>query len=71
MNDTYTLKDAMDRLELKTKIAFFRLQKRYPGAFVVVNRGKSQPVCYDKSAIDRFATMRAYYRLEKHRQEKP
>jgi len=56
----------MDRLEIKSKGAFFRLEKKYPEAFVVLKRDKYQPIQYDKGAIDQFAKLRTYYRLEKH-----
>ena len=66
ISQTYTLKEAMDRLEIKSKGAFFRLEKKYPEAFVVLKRDKYQPIQYDKGAIDQFAKLRTYYRLEKH-----
>jgi hypothetical protein len=65
MSETYTIKEAMDTLKIKSKSAFFRLEKKYPEAFVILKSDKHQPIQYDKGAIDKFAKLRAYYRLER------
>lgn len=71
MNDTYTLKEAMDRLGLWSANALFQLERKYPDAFVVMNRahGKDIPsrkdLRYDKATLDRFAERRKYFIQEK------
>lgn len=67
---TYTLKEAMDRLGLKSANALFQLERKYPEAFVVMRRGPGKDVNsrrkiqYDKATLDRFAERREYFRQE-------
>jgi hypothetical protein len=63
MKETYTLKQAMDRLGLKTHISLLRLERKYPAAFVVLKQGKT--IEYDKTTIDRFADLRDHYKKER------
>ena len=70
-NETYTLKQAMDRLGLKSANALFNLERRYPEAFVVMT-GESpkdlhsrRNVHYDKATLDGFAERREYFKQEK------
>jgi hypothetical protein len=56
VKDTYTTKQAMERLGLKSSGAFRHLQKMYPEFFVVVaKRFKSKH--FDKALLDKFAEM--------------
>lgn len=69
MNDTYTLKQAMERLGLRSANGFFRLEREYPAAFVVMKRtGKSANsrlgVEYDRATLDGFAERREYFKQE-------
>lgn len=72
MKETYTVKDAMDRLGLKGIKAFLRLERMYPHAFIVLKQTKGVDgrqgvqTHYDKPTLDRFAEAR-----EKSRQENP
>ena len=68
--ETYTLKQAMERLGLQSANIFFRLEREYPTAFVVMKHtGKSVNsrlgVVYDKATLDRFAERREYFKQEK------
>ena len=69
--ETYTLKQAMERLGLQSANAFFQLERRYPEAFVVIKRGSSKDaksrtgVEYDKAALERFAERREYFKQQK------
>lgn len=65
MNDTYTLRQAMDRLGFMSANAFFQLERKYPEAFVIMKRGPGRDVRYHKATLDRFAQRRAYFRQEK------
>jgi hypothetical protein len=65
MNEFYTLKQAMERLGVKSMNAFFRMERKYPEAFVVVqqssHKGRFESrkhIHYDKAALDRFADSR-------------
>jgi hypothetical protein len=54
--DIYTIKQAMERLGIKSSGAFRHLQKKYPEFFVLVaERNKSKH--FDKATIDKFADM--------------
>jgi len=72
MNETYTLKEAMERLGIKSANAFFQLERKYPDAFVVMQRGFSKKdvhsrkdIQYHKAMIDRFAERRQYFKEER------
>jgi hypothetical protein len=69
--ETYTVKEAMDRLGLKSKSTFLRLERKYPQAFVVVKQTKGlqqkkgKLIHYDKATLDRFAETREHLNQEK------
>ena len=69
--ETYTLKQAMERLGLQSANAFFQLERKYPEAFVIMKRGSSKDaksrtgVEYDRATLDRFAERREYFKQEK------
>jgi hypothetical protein len=69
--ETYTLKQAMERLGLQSANAFFQLERKYPQAFIVVKRGSSKDVRsrtgveYDRAALDRFVERRQHFNQEK------
>ena len=70
MNETYNLKQAMERLGLQSANVFFRLEREYPAAFVVMKRTVKNSnsrlgVEYDKATLDSFAERRAYFKEEK------
>jgi hypothetical protein len=70
-SETYTLKQAMERLGLQSANAFFQLERKYPEAFVVIKRASSKDarsrtgVEYDKAALERFAQRREQFKQEK------
>ena len=57
MNETYTRKQATEKLGLTSSHAFDELKGKYPRAFVVVRQGthRGSPTLYDKQALDKFA----------------
>jgi hypothetical protein len=68
--ETYTLRQAMERLGLQSANVFFRLERAYPAAFVIMKRtGKNSNgrlgVVYDKTTLDGFAERREYFKQEK------
>lgn len=66
MNQTYTLRQAMDKLGLTSRFAFHHLANRHPHSFVIVNQRNSRDsvTLYDKQVLDKFAEMRAYLRKQ-------
>ncbi len=57
MSETYTRKQAMERLGIWSTNSFLFLQRKYPEAFVIVNQGaaaEKNPL-YDKATLDNFA----------------
>ena len=69
--ETYTLKQAMERLGLQSANAFFQLERKYPEAFVVIKRGSGKDprsrtgVEYDKATLERFAERREQFKQQK------
>ena len=63
---TYTFREAMDRLGLKSKGAFYRLENKYPEAFIIMNRGSGMQTQYHKFTLDRFVMIREYYTKGKY-----
>ena len=65
MNETYTRKQAMERLGLSSTNSFLFLERKYPEAFVIVNQGTAadKNPLYDKATLDNFAERRAYFKL--------
>ena len=68
MKDTYTLKQAMERIGAKSTNAFFHMERKYPEAFVVVQKGMGyhyhRNILYDKATLDRFADRRDNFKKE-------
>jgi hypothetical protein len=66
MKEYYLLKEAMERLGLKSINAFRQLERKYPEAFVDVNQGKDKgkKPRYDRAALDRFIERREYFKQE-------
>jgi hypothetical protein len=60
VNETYTRKQAMDRLGMSSINAFNQLTKKYSEVFVIVAKSKykGKGVIYDKAAVDKFAQVR-------------
>ena len=63
--ETYTIKQAMKRLGLKSRNALFQLEKKYPESFVIVKRRAKDGsihlnVRYDKARLDQFAESGEY-----------
>lgn len=67
MNRNYTLRQAMDKLELTSRAAFHHLKSKHPRAFVIVSQRNSRDnvTLYDKQVLDKFAQMRAYLKKQK------
>ena len=57
MNETYTRKQATEKLGLTSTSAFDDLKAKYPRAFVVVKQAthRGSPNLYEKQALDKFA----------------
>ena len=66
MNETYTRKEATEKLELTTRLAFEALKAKYPLAFVVVRQGthRGNPTLYDKQMLDKFAKIDKFLKQE-------
>ena len=64
MSETYTRKQAMERLGIWSTNSFLFLQRKYPDAFVIVNQGLAadKHPLYDKDTIDNFARRRDYFK---------
>ena len=56
MNQGYTNKQAMDKLNLTSRSAFYHLKRKYPHAFVVVKQRTTSGdgTLYNKQALDKF-----------------
>jgi hypothetical protein len=55
MNQNYTNKQAMAKLDLTSRSAFYHMKRKFPHAFVVVQSAESGNVTlYDKQALDKF-----------------
>lgn len=54
--ETYTNKQAMDKLGLTSRSAFYHLKRTYPQSFVIVNQSTDgrNVTAYDKQALDKF-----------------
>lgn len=69
--ESYTLKQAMERLGLQSANAFFQLERKYPEAFVIIKRGSGKDarsrtgVEYDKATLERFAERREQFKQQK------
>ena len=67
MNEYYTIKQAMALLGFQSTNAFLQYVRKYPDAFVNVNRTKhrTKNIWYDKTILDRFIQMREHFKQEK------
>ena len=59
MNQNYTNKQAMAKLDLTSRSAFYHMKRKFPHAFVVVdqNTDSDNVTRYDKQALDKFVEM--------------
>ena len=66
MNEHYTLKQAMERLGMRSQNGFRQLERKYPEVFANVNpnKDKRNATWYDKDAVDKFARTREYFKQE-------
>lgn len=67
MNEYYTLKQAMELLGFQSTNAFLQFVRKYPDAFVNLNRTKyrTKNTWYDKAILDKFIQMREHFKHEK------
>ena len=68
MNEYYTLKQAMERLALRSINAFRQLERKYPEGFVNIHPDRYARVktsWYDRVALDNFAKTHGYLAQEK------
>ena len=56
MNQNYTNKQAMAKLDLTSRSAFYHMKRKFPDAFIVMNQNteKGNVTLYDKQALDKF-----------------
>ena len=56
MNQNYTNKEAMAKLDLTSRSAFYHMKRKFPAAFVVMNQTpeSGNVTLYDKQALDKF-----------------
>ena len=56
MNQNYTNKQAMAKLDLTSRSVFYHLKRKFPEAFVVINKSPESGniTLYDKQALDKF-----------------
>ena len=59
MNQNYTNKQAMAKLDLTSRSAFYHMKRKFPQAFVVVDQSteNSKVTLYDKQALDKFVEL--------------
>jgi hypothetical protein len=59
MNQNYTNKQAMAKLDLTSRSAFYHMKRKFPQAFVVTNQSteSGNVTLYDKQALDKFVEM--------------
>jgi hypothetical protein len=59
MNQSYTNKQAMAKLDLTSRSAFYHMKRKFPHAFVVVKQSTESDniTRYDKQALDKFVEM--------------
>ena len=62
MNQTYTRKQAMQLLGIKSTNAFVHLTKKYSQMIIIIKAETSKHPRYDKAALDRFAERRELLR---------
>lgn len=56
MNQSYTSKQAMDKLNLTSRSAFYHFKRKHPHAFIVVKQRTTSGdgTLYDKQVLDKF-----------------
>jgi hypothetical protein len=56
MNQSYTNKQAMVKLDITSRSAFYHFKRKYPHAFVVMDQRTTSGdgTRYDKQALDKF-----------------
>jgi hypothetical protein len=59
MNQNYTNKQAMAKLDLTSRSAFYHMKRKFPQAFVVVDQSTEnrKVTLYDRQALDTFVEM--------------
>jgi hypothetical protein len=59
MNQNYTNRQAMAKLDLTSRSAFYHMKRKFPQAFVVTNKSteSGNVTLYDKQALDKFVEM--------------
>jgi hypothetical protein len=59
MNQNYTNKQAMAKLDLTSRSAFYHMKRKFPQAFVVVDQSteNSKVTLYDRQTLDKFVEM--------------
>jgi hypothetical protein len=67
--DTYTNKQAMEKLGLTSRSAFYHLKRSCPKAFIVVDPGADtdKVTRYEKKALDQFAEIVECVKTEAHK----
>ncbi|HET9911715.1 MAG TPA: hypothetical protein VFQ13_07490 [Anaerolineales bacterium] len=67
--ETYTNKQAMDKLGLTSRSAFYHFKRTYPQSFVVVNQGtdSSNVTVYDKQALDKLMEILECVKTQAHK----
>ena len=67
MNQTYTLRQAMEKLGVTSRFAFHHLANKHPHSFLIVNPRNSRDsvTLYDKQVLDKLAEMREYRKKQK------
>ena len=67
--ETYTNKQAMDKLQLTSRSAFYHLKRTCPQAFVVVNQGtdSGNVTLYDKPTLDKFMEILKCVKAQAHK----
>lgn len=59
MNQNYTNKQAMAKLDITSRSAFYHMKRKFPLAFVVVDQSTEnrKVTLYDRQALDKFVAM--------------
>ena len=59
MNQNYTNKQAMAKLDLTSRSAFYHMKRKFPQAFVVVDQSteNGKVTLYDRQTLDKFLEM--------------
>jgi hypothetical protein len=67
--ETYTNNQAMDKLGLTSRVAFYHLKRTCPQAFLVVYKGtdSGDVTMYDEQALDKFVEMLECVKTEAHK----